>query len=254
MRKNRVKDMLKAGQASIGAWITIGNPDVAEIFSYAGFDWLLFDTEHSPLSIETLQHLIQAMDGTDTVPLVRVAWNDPVLIKRALDVGAYGIVVPWVNSKEDAFNAVRACRYPPTGIRGVGPRRASKYGLEFKDYITSADEEILVVVQIETETAVNKVEEIFSVDGVDASLIGPADLSTSLGVFEQWDHPKFQGAVKRILNASEKAGVAPGIVASYLEDANQRLAEGFKFVSVTSDIECLIQGSTQALKSVRQRL
>ena len=151
MKKNRVKQLLHSGKPTLGSWIQIGHPDVAEIMANMGFDWLVLDNEHGPYSTETTQLLIQAMSSTDTVPIVRVPWNDMVEIKRALDIGAYGVVIPMVNSKEEALHAVRACKYPPTGLRGVGPRRASRYGLDMKEYLRQANDEILIVIQIETQ-------------------------------------------------------------------------------------------------------
>jgi 2-keto-3-deoxy-L-rhamnonate aldolase RhmA len=248
---NRVKQLLKEGKPALGTWVTIGHPEVAEILSRQGFDWMLFDTEHSPLSIETIETLIQAMGASETVPLIRVAWNDPVMIKRALDIGSYGVVIPWVNSREDAVNAVKACRYPPEGIRGVGPRRAADYGERAIEYFERADKELLVVVQIETQKSIDSAEEIFSVPGIDAFLIGPADLSASLGIFGQWNHPRLEEAIQRVVRAAREAGIACGIVPLDLEDAKKRLKEGFQFISLGGDITYLIAGAQEAINSTR---
>jgi 2-keto-3-deoxy-L-rhamnonate aldolase RhmA len=168
------------------------------------------------------------------------------MIKRTLDIGAYGIIVPLVNTKEDAIRAVRAVRYPPLGVRGFGPRRAS---LGDPEYVKTANKELLVCVQIETEEAIRNVDEILSVDGVDATMIGPYDLSMSLGVFMQWDSPKFKSAIKKILDASIRHGVAPGILAQ--DDVEQRVREGFRFMFVTIDTALLTRGGTDILKRCR---
>lgn len=158
MRPNRVKARLRAGEVSVGSWLTSGSPLIAEVMAHVGFDWLVVDTEHGAIGIETAQSMLQAISTTETVPLVRVAWNDVALIKRALDIGAYGVVVPMVSTREDAVNAVRFSKYPPEGIRGIGGVRRLLYG--GPDYLSHANEEILVVVQIETAEAVRNAEEI----------------------------------------------------------------------------------------------
>ncbi len=233
----------------LGTWVGTGHPDVSEALSMIGFDWIVFDTEHGPHSVETVQLLMQAMGASPTIPLVRVAWNDPVMIKRALDVGAYGVVVPWINSKADAIRAVRACRYPRSGgIRGVGLRRAAKYGFDL-EYIEKADEEMLVVVQIETEEALRKVDDIFSVQGVDACFIGPGDLSMSLGIYRKFDHPRFKEALKTVLTAAKRSAVAPGIHCGF-QNINERIQQGFQFVALSSDMGLLLKGCKDALQKV----
>ncbi len=251
MKENRVKQLLHSGKLTLGSWIQIGHPDIAEIMANMGFDWLVLDNEHGPYSTETTQVLIQAMSSTETVPLVRVPWNDMVEIKRALDVGAYGVVIPWVNSKEEALYAVRACRYPPVGVRGVGPRRASRYGLEMREYLERANEEILIVAQIETQQAVDRIEEILSIEGVDAFFVGPLDLSTSLGYRGQIDHPKVRETLDKLLDAAKGAGVASGIYAYNLELARSYVEKGFQFVSLADDTSLLIKGCQEFLDGLR---
>lgn len=253
MIRNQVKEVLGRGEVTLGTWITTASPDVAEIMANMGFDCLVFDTEHAPLSIETVQNLIQATNGSGTFPIVRVAWNDQVLIKRALDIGAYGLIVPWVNSKEDAVMAVRAAKYPPTGIRGIGPRRASNYYQNFKDYFEGADEEIMVVVQIEHIDAVDNVDEIVSVEGIDVFFIGPADLTASMGLFGKYNHPKVVQAMDKVLNSIKDAGVPAGIHAFDIEDAIERISQGFQFILVGTDIGFLIQGCAETLKKISKK-
>jgi 2-keto-3-deoxy-L-rhamnonate aldolase RhmA len=175
--RNLLKEKLRRGKAVTGAFVGLGHPDVTEILSRMGFDWLLLDGEHGPIGIETMQVMMQSMTQ-DCTPIVRPQWNDPVIIKRVLDIGAHGVLVPWVNSKEEAESAVAACKYPPEGIRGWGPRRASLFD---PDYRATANDEILISVQIETQKAVDNLEEITAVEGVDALFIGPYDLSNNMG-------------------------------------------------------------------------
>ena len=153
--KNIVKEKLQRGENAVGTFIEMGHPDVANLLSHAGFDWLLIDGEHSPMGFETMELMLQAMEGTDCTPIIRPQWNDPVIIKRILDLGAHGIVVPWVNTKEEAEAAVAAARYPPEGIRGWGPRRAARYDPEYR---ATANEEILVCVQIETQKSLDNLD------------------------------------------------------------------------------------------------
>lgn len=246
--KNPVKAKLKAGEPSVGTWLAIGHPDISEILADLGFDWIVFDTEHGPLSIETVQCLMQAMSySTDCIPMVRVAWNDLVLIKRALDIGAYGVVIPWVNTKEDAINAVRYCKYPPEGIRGCGPRRAA---MRDEEYIKTANDEILIVVQIETETAIKNLDEIFSVKGVDACFIGPSDLTMSLGIYRGLNHPRFKNAVDTVLRACKRWGVAPGMHCNEA-NINEAIAQGFQFCALDSDTMFLRRGAVDSLRKVK---
>lgn len=247
--KNPVKTKLKRGETSIGTWVGIGHPDITESLSKVGFDWLLFDTEHSPLNIEVIQRLLQSMGyARNCVPLIRVAWNDLILVKRALDIGAYGLVIPWVNTKEEALNAVKACKYPPEGVRGFGPRRAA---MDDPDYVKTANEELLIVAQIETETALKNLDEILSVKGIDVALIGPYDLSMNLGVFTLWDNPKFKVAVDRILQACEKWKVTPGYVC---DDKNVKWAaeRGFRFLSIEGDEDFMIKGALDSLRRAKE--
>jgi 2-keto-3-deoxy-L-rhamnonate aldolase RhmA len=242
-----LKDKLTAGAQTIGVWMGIPSPDVTLALAQMDFDWFLYDNEHSALNDQITQDLMMVTRGTDIVPLVRVAWNDPVLVKRALDIGAYGVIIPWVNTKEEAINAVQACKYPPEGIRGVGPRIAA---IGDPQYLATANEEILVIVQIETEEAVKNVEAIFSVQGVDGFFIGPADLSTSLGVMGKYNDPKVVKAIDKILEAGKKVGVSSGIYGMGLDDVKQRLRQGFQFISIASDLSLLGQGATFALKEL----
>lgn len=247
--KNILKEKLNRGEAIVGTFVELGHPDVAEWLARIGFDWLMLDAEHSPASFETLQRMMQAMNGTNCVPIVRPQWNDPVIIKRVLDLGAYGVLVPWINSKEEAENAVRACRYPPEGIRGFGPRRA---GMFDSDYYQTANEELLIAAQIETEKALKNLDEILSVPGIDACYIGPWDLSVSLGIGvpPKWDEPRYSAAFDQVLEAAERHGKPAGMFAT-IDNIEWALEKGFRFNTVDSDDFFLIRAARFALEKAR---
>ena len=248
--RNRVKEMLKRNELTIGAWVNFGTPDSAEIMANMGLDWLVYDTEHGPWSIETVQQLIQATAATNTVPIVRVAWNELWLIKRALDIGAYGVIVPWINTKEEAIKAVRAAKYPPKGIRGAGPRRAAMFGLRTREYLDVADDLTLVIAQIETQEAIDNLEDIMSVEGIDAIFVGPHDLSWSLGLYGNQQHPKNLEAIDRILEVAKKNKFPAGVYTLGMEMNKVMIEKGFNFVVLGSDMSFMIYGLRDALKRV----
>lgn len=234
MKKNTVKEKLAAGKPAVGTWLSLASWVSAEYMAHAGFDWLVVDTEHSPVGFETMVHCFQAICTTDTIPMARVAWNDPVLIKRLLDAGAMGLVIPMVNSPEEAEQAVKAMKFPPQGFRSLGGGRAMVYG---SDYFASANDEIAVVVQIEHIDAVNKTEEILSVEGVDAGFIGPNDLAGSMGLTPDihCSHPDHEAAVMKVLESAKKVGKPAGIHCVTTEAVNRRIEQGFQFVAISSD-------------------
>lgn len=247
--KNRLKERLRNGELLIGTLVGLGHPDITEILAGLGFDWLFLDAEHSPMTFETLQQLIQTVSNTNCTPIVRPQWNDPVQIKRILDIGAYGVLVPWVNTQEEAEDAVRACKYPPDGIRGFGPRRAARFD---PDYFKTANEEILVVVMIETKIGLNNLEEILSVPGVDACFIGPYDLSCNLGfgVPPKWDNSEYLAAIDRIIDVSQKYNKPAGIYAT-LDIIEWVIEKGFTFIAVGDADSFLIHGAKIALSKAR---
>ncbi len=212
----------------------------------------MVDTEHGAIDISTTQSIIQAVNTTPTVPMVRVPWNDPALIKRALDAGAYGLVIPMVNSREEAVAAVQASRYPPLGVRSYGGPRVRLYG--GVDYFEHANEEIALIVQIEHIDAVNHVEEILSVEGVDGFFIGPSDLAISMGLkpgLDQTD-PAHVTAVAKTMEAGKKYGVRGGIQVGSAEAVNERMAQGFQFIALSSDEGFLRGAIAGALGKVNQ--
>ena len=248
IKPNTLKERLQRGETTIGAWVNFGSPDAAEILAHMGLDWLVFDTEHGPWSMETVQRQIQATAGTDIVPLVRVAWNDAVMIKRALDIGAYGVVVPWVNNRAQAEQAVRASRYAPEGIRGCGPRRCAKYGLEREEYVAVANELVMVIAQVETQKAVDNLADICSVEGIDAVFVGPSDLACSLGLKGDKRHPRNLQTITRILEVGKAHNTPVGIYGLGPEHIEEHIRQGFQFVVVGSDMSLMMHGLRDIFK------
>lgn len=236
---------LRAGKPQVGSWVSIGHPRVAEIAALLGFDFVVVDTEHTPQGLETVENLVRAVEHGGAVPIVRVPWNDPVRIKRVLDLGVAGVMVPMVETAEEARTAVEAMRYPPDGIRGVAGSRASDYGLDFESYAATADEALVTIVQIETERGSEHAAEIAAVDGVDALFVGPTDLSASLGVLGEWQADTVLETIDRVLEAST---VPVGTLAITTEDTERWVARGFDFVISGVDARYLIDGG-QAAKS-----
>jgi 2-keto-3-deoxy-L-rhamnonate aldolase RhmA len=241
--KNPLKEKLYSGKTSFGTWLTIGSPDVAETLKQLPFDWLLLDLEHSYFTIESARNIMLTMLDTKIVPLVRVGESDQYLIKRVLDIGAYGVLVPLVNSPEEAASVVNYSKYPPLGSRGMGPVRAASYGNNMKDYVTTANDEILVGVQIETTQALSNAEEIASTKGVDIVFVGPSDLTMSLGLVTDRGNPKVAEAMQSVVKICEKLGKIPGTLAATADEAKKWQKLGFRFISLGSDSKYLFQGA-----------
>lgn len=199
-----LKQKLKNNEFSVGSWITFGNASIAEIMASAGFEWLTIDMEHSAISSNQAQELIRTIELCGVVPLVRVGENNPTFIKRSMDAGAHGVIVPMVNSRVEAEAAVSAVKYPPTGTRGVGLARAQKYGFGFDEYKKWLDTSSIVIVQIEHIKAIENLESILGVPGVDGSMIGPYDLSGSLGWPGEFDRPEVQRAIRHYEDTCRK--------------------------------------------------
>lgn len=209
-RAHALKERLRAGGRASGVWLTIPSPVACEIAADAGFDWIIVDAEHMPYNPETLLHILLAFRGSPTVPLVRLPWNDPVMVKQALDMGWEGVVLPQVNTPEEAERAVRACRYPPTGERGFGPRRASGYFRHTAEYAARANESVICAIQLEDYRAAECIEEIVCVPGVDWILLGPTDMSGSLGCLLDLENEELWRCLRRIYRVARAAGVATG--------------------------------------------
>jgi len=252
MRPNRLKERWREDEPTFGVWLGACSAILTEHLAAVGFDWLLVDGEHSAVDLQTMVQMFQAISTTDSVPLARVSWNDPVQIKRVLDSGAYGIVIPWVNNEEEAASAVSACRYPPEGQRGFGPWRAALYG--GRDYVLHANREIACIIQIETVGAVERIDEILAVPGIDAVMIGPADLAMDMGLKPRADHPDsdHKALCQEVLEACQKHEVVPGIFCSGPEEGARRAQEGWRFLPVGSDVQYSLQGAIGALRQVRK--
>jgi len=238
---NKFKRALKDKQPQIGMWSSLSSHIVAEILAHAGFDWVLLDTEHSPNELPMVQSQLQAMTGGTATPVVRPAWNDMVLVKRFLDIGAQSLLLPYVQTAEEAQNAVRYTRYPQQGLRGVaGATRAAGYG-RTQDYLKRAHEEICLLVQVETRKAMANLEAIAETEGVDGIFIGPNDLSADLGYLGNWQHPEVWKVMEDAAQRIRKAGKAPGILVGEA-DGQRCLDMGYLFVAVGADTGLLVRG------------
>jgi len=242
----KIKDKLRAGGVSLGGWMSMAHVSVAEILASAGFEWIVVETEHTAIDVSEVLRLLIAIEGRGCVPLVRLAWNDPIQAKAVLDSGAAGIIVPMVNTRADAELAVRSAKYPPEGFRGAGLARAQGYGETFGRYVREANDSSLVMLQIEHIDAVGNIDDILSVPGVDGAFIGPYDLSMSMGRPGDIHHPEVQEAMDKVLAVARRHGVTAGIHLVHPSDATVKLqgliAKGYQFFALGTDI--LLLGDT----------
>src|SRR5262245_40437607 len=249
--ENGFKRAIAAGRLQVGLGSSLCSNIGAEIVADAGFDWILFDSEHSPNEIPGLLSQLQAAARGTAAAVVRPAWNDAVLIKRVLDIGAQSILVPYVQNAEEARRAVAAVRYPPAGIRGVAAAtRASRYG-RVKDYLQNANGEICLLVQVETRAALDQLEEIAAVEGVDGVFIGPSDLSASFGHIGNPQHAEVQAALQQSVKRLQAAGKPAGILTLNEEEARRYIAWGYTFVAVGSDIGLLGRGADALVRTFK---
>lgn len=250
-RRNAFKAGLRAKTLQIGLWQSLCSNIGAEICSDSGFDWLLLDTEHSPNEIPDLLSQLQALEKGTATPIIRPAWNDAVLIKRCLDIGAQTLLVPYVQSVEEAKAAVAATRYPPQGIRGVSvAARASRYG-RVPGYLTKANDEICVLVQVETRQSLDAIEAIAKVEGVDGVFIGPSDLAASLGHLGNPQHAEVQAAMKDAVERLTKVGKPAGILTGNEDEARRYIDWGYLFVAVGSDVGLLAKSADTLAKKFK---
>jgi 2-dehydro-3-deoxyglucarate aldolase len=249
-----LKDRMKKRELTIGSWVTFSDPAVAEIMARAGFDWLTLDMEHSGLSTSQAQEIIRVIDLCGVPPLVRVMENHPEMLKRYMDMGAHGVIVPFVNSKEDAQKAVKAVKYPPAGTRGVGLARAQRYSLDLETYRRWNQENSIVIVQIEHVRAVENLEAIMDVEGVDGMIIGPYDLSSSMGCPGQFDHRDFKDALQDIYRRSRSRNYLLGhhVVTPDLEKLRESIGLGARFVGFGTDFLFLGESCKTALRDVKK--
>jgi 2-dehydro-3-deoxyglucarate aldolase len=232
----KLREHLKNDGLSIGSWMQIPSPSVAEILGHAGYDWVAVDMEHGAISVHQLPDLFRALELGDTLPLVRLAQGHPKDCKQAMDAGAGGVIVPMIENAEQLISVRDACRWPPAGKRGVGFSRANLFGKNFVDYYKEAQVPLLVAM-IESIAAVDQLDEIFQVSGLDAVLIGPYDLSASMGLTAQFDHSEFHSAMDRVRTQAEKFQVPCGVhvVTPSEEQLEKHIQEGYRFVAYSID-------------------
>jgi 2-dehydro-3-deoxyglucarate aldolase/4-hydroxy-2-oxoheptanedioate aldolase len=245
-----IRERLKKGDTLIGTLITIPAPEIAEIMAEVGYDWLFIDTEHGSFNADSAQRILQAVDHRCPC-IIRIPTNDEVWIKKALDIGAAGIIAPGVKSAAEAEQIVRMCKYPPRGTRGVGIGRAHGYGLTFREYVAAANDEIAVILQAENTNAVDSIDEIVQVPGVDAILIGPYDLSASMGKMGRINDAGVQAAIASVTECCRQAGIPLGIFADSAETAASFIEQGYTLIAISTDCLHMAQGARETLRAVK---
>jgi len=239
---------------TIGSWLQIGDPEFTSMMIQSGFDFLVIDMEHGSITEGDLPALFQVFNGTDCIPMVRVANNDSIFIRRALDLGAKGIIVPGVKSKEDVTKAENAIYYPPKGERGIGYSKANNYGIGFNEYFKSSNDDVLFAVQIEHEVAVKNINEIFSSDNIDSYIIGPYDLTGSMGIVGEFDNPNYLNNLDIIKKSAVKNGIRSGIhvVSPEVNQLKTAINEGYEFIAYSTDALLMYDRCKTDLNSVRK--
>ena len=251
--QNSFHEQLSSGKFLLGTIISLGSPEIVELLAACGFDWLFIDMEHGALDYTTAQRMIMAA-GNNSACVLRVPNNDEVWIKKALDLGPAGIIIPQMRTKADAENAVRYSKFPPEGERSVGIARAHGYGMGFNDYIQRANDEVSLILQVEHIQAVENIDSILQVEGFDALLVGPYDLSGSMGIIGQIDDPKVVNAISEVRARCQEANVPLGIFAANIETARLYIEEGFKLMAVGMDMMLLggaAMGVVNSLQDIR---
>jgi len=248
----KLRQRLGAGGTALGSWLTLGSAAAAEIMAHAGFDFLIIDGEHTAAGLDSVQVLLQAMSGTDTIPVLRVPSNDRTMVKVALDVGVKGIMIPMVNDREQAANAVAACKYPPEGVRGIGPGRASLFGKRIREYLGTANDDILVFIIAEHAQALANIKEIVAVPGIDAVFFGYYDYAASIGLRHDPDHPSVLAARGAVVDAARSAGVAAAYAAGSPAHAKELVKLGFQVITIGGDAGFIIGGSQSVIGGMRE--
>ena len=247
------KANIQNGHLSIGCDITFSDPEISEIYAAADYDFIWIDMEHNPLSLKDVEGHIIAVHGTDTAAIVRVPWNDPILMKPVLELAPAGIVIPMVKTAAEADLAVKSCKYPPKGIRGFGPRRGNLYGkIDTFSYLEQADDQTMVLIQIEHKDAVENLDAILATPGLDGICIGPMDLSASLGCLGQMDHPDLIKAINIITEKVMKTDIFYGVSCGYLgEGAKEWLDRGVQWISYSTDANNLFAAASKHLRELK---
>lgn len=253
MRANKIKEIWGQSKCATLGWLSIAHGFTAEVMARQGFDALCIDLQHGTVEMDHLLPMLQSVSQTDTVPLVRVPWNDPATIMRALDLGTYGIIVPLVNTAEEAARAVAACRYSPVGMRSVGPIRGLQYG--GADYVAKANDEIIVMAMIETKEGLANLEAICATPGLDAVYIGPADLSVALDLEPQADNtnPLHLKTCDKIRDVAHRHGIKAVMHCASADFAAGAVKRGFDMIMLTSDLACMIYGVKQQLQAFKSQ-
>lgn len=249
---NRLKTLIESGKPAIGSWISSIDPYAVELTADLGFDWLLIDTEHTPLSRENLRFILTALRGSVSTPVVRLSSNTLDHFQTALDLGAQGVVVPMVNSRSDAEQAVRFCRYPPVGIRGFAPIRASRYLENLSAYISSANSEISLIVQIETPEAASNIEQILTTEGINGIYIGPSDMASFMGLPAQTSHPKVMEVMDGVIERARAHSIPFGLPTWSEEECLSFVRKGGQLLTVGSDLHYLSTAARNRLSGVRK--
>ena len=254
MKNKTLKNKLNNNELTIGSWITIGHPSIPEILSNAGFDWLTIDMEHNSIDNSMMQNLISVIQSKDIAALVRVSKNEEVAIKHALDAGADGIIVPMVKNKDDARKAIEYAKYPPLGKRGVGLPRAQNYGFSFGEYKEWQANNLVVIAQIEHIDGVNNLKEIIDVEGIDAIIIGPYDLSGSLGYPGDFSKPELQMALNNVIKTckSSKFPLGYNIVGPDPELVKLKIKEGYNFIAFSTDFYFIGDTALKMMKLIKK--
>ena len=252
MRENRLQRIWREGGTVVNGWLHVPSSFSAEVMAHAGWDSLTVDMQHGPVDYESLVPMLQAISTTDPVPVVRVLWNDPGLIMRVLDAGCSAVICPMINPREEAEAFVGACRYPPAGNRSFGPYRATLYGGQ--DYTDHANETVVTMAMIETREALDNLEEIVGVQGLDAVFVGPSDLGQNLGHGPGTDReePEVLEAIERILAAAREHGLAAGIFTGTPAYASRMVEKGFCFVTISSDARLLAAAAAEVITALQE--
>jgi 2-dehydro-3-deoxyglucarate aldolase len=249
--KNKLRRALLECQVTLGSWIQIGHPACAEVLARAGFDWVCVDLEHGAIDLERTADIFRGLGGFDCVPVARLPLNDPIWIHRTLDAGARGLIIPMVKTAAEAEAAVREAKYPPRGARGFGYSRANSYGADFDAYIASANEETAMVMQIEHKEAIANLDAILRVEGVDGVFIGPLDLSGSMGITGQLDHPQMVAALDKYRAAcrAHKKSAGLHIIRPNEANAHRALEEGYTMLALGLDNVFMDQSARASLRA-----
>ena len=254
--KNKLRQSLLDRKVTLGAWMQIGHPACAEIFARAGFDWVCVDLEHGAIDLETMTDIFRTLAGFDCVPVARLPLNDPVWIHRSLDAGARAIIIPMVKTAQEAEAAVSEAKYPPRGVRGFGYSRANMHGMDFSTYIATANDEIAMIMQIEHKDAIANLDAILDVPGVDGLFIGPLDLSGSMGITGQMEHPDMVAALNKYLAAcaAHKSSAGMHIVRPNADNIKQALAKGYSLIALGLDNVFLDESSKACLRAAGRQV